>query len=290
MALIPPSFLNTVVALGRSSPDGTVQYIATGFLYGYPSGRTDENGERLYWLYLVTNRHVFEGAADRNISFQARFNKPSGSGATVYNLPLRDHDGSTRWTVHPDPDADVAALRINPDLLKADGIEFEFFAADKSTFTREQAQDVGVSEGDGIFVLGFPLGQAGDERNYAIVRQGIIARVQDWIAGDASTFLIDSFIFPGNSGGPVLLKPEHVSIRGTKSNSRCGVIGMISSYMPYQEIAVSEQTGRRRMVFEENSGLGIVVPHDVVHSTVEAAVNKSPSTEEQSSDAAANSE
>ena len=134
MALIPPSFLNTVVALGRSSPDGTVQYTATGFLYGYPAGETDENGARRYWLYLVPNRHVFQGAVDRHIILQARFNKSPVSGAAIYHLLLRDNDGSTRWTVHPEADADVAALLINPDLLKADGIEFEFFVADKSTF------------------------------------------------------------------------------------------------------------------------------------------------------------
>ena len=119
-----------------------------------------------------------------------------------------------------------------------------------------------------------PLGEAGDERNYAIVRQGVIARARDWIRGNASTFLIDASVFPGNSGGPVLLKPEPVSVPGTKPNNRCGLIGMVSAYIPYREIAVSTQTDRPRMIFEENSGLGVVVPHDLIHETVKSAVDK----------------
>ena len=49
---------------------------------------------------------------------------------------------------------------------------------------------------------------------------------------------------------------------------------MVSQYLPYQEYAISEQTGRRRMMFEENSGLGIVVPHNVIQETVKIARDK----------------
>ena len=271
MALIPPTFLNSVVALGSPSNDGTMQYTATGFLYGYPSDEPDANKTPLYSIYLVTNRHVFQKAFDRGTNLQARFNKPAGSGTSVYPIPLKTSDGSASWSVHPDPNVDVAALGVKPGKLKQDGIEFSWFPSDTHTFTFEQAKACEVSEGDGIFVLGFPLGEAGNERNYTIVRQGVIARAQDWLRGVAQTFLIDALIFPGNSGGPVLLKPEMASIQGTKSNDRCGLIGMVSGYIPYQEIAVSTQTERPRMIFEENSGLGIVVPHDQIQETVKIA-------------------
>ena len=270
MALIPPSFLNTVVALGQQSPDGTIKSNATGFLYGHPTRTTDEMGQKLYHVFLVTNRHVFQRAAEVSDTIHARFNKLFETGTNVYPIKLED----ASWTVHPDPDADVAVLRINPERIKADGIEYFFFQADDHGFTIEQARTGQVSEGDGIFVLGFPLGEAGEERNYAIVRQGIVARIQDWLKGNARTFLIDASIFPGNSGGPVLLKPELISIDGTKSNTRCVLIGMVSSYLPYTEVAVSRQTGRPRMIFEENSALGKVVPPDVIQEAVNVAVNK----------------
>ena len=274
MALIPPSFLNSVVALGIPGQDGTTLYNATGFLYGHPTEVFDENGAKRYRIFLVTNRHVFQKAFERSSILHARFNKLTGSGANVYTVLLKDKS----WTVHPDSEVDVAVLSINPNKLDEDGIEYHWFASDETALTLEQARACEVSEGDGVFVLGFPLGEAGDERNYAIVRQGIIARAQNWLSGSARTFLIDASIFPGNSGGPVLLKPEIASIRGTKANDRCMLIGMVSSYLPYREVAVSEQTGRRRMIFEENSGLGVVVPHDMIQDTINIAVgNLSPS-------------
>ena len=274
MALIPPGYLNTVVALGGPSEDGTMKYTATGFLYGHPTGVTNNEGQQTYRLFLVTNRHVLQKASTKSTELHARFNRPMGADPNIYTIPLKETDGSASWIVHPRPDADVAVITINHTKLQDDGIEFVFFAGDQGAFTLEQAREIEVSEGDGVFVLGFPLGEAGKDRNYAVVRQGIVARVQDWLRGNAQTFLIDASIFPGNSGGPVLLKPELTSIQGTKRNDRCGLIGMVSSYLTYQEVAISQQTERPRMIFEENSGLGVVVPHNVIQETIEAAVKE----------------
>ena len=280
MAWIPPAFLNSTVALGVQSQDQGIQYTGTAFMYGYPTGTSDVNGLPTHWPFLVTNRHVFTKARDRRTVLHARFNRPVDVASPIYSLPLDEPDGPAFWTVHQE--ADVAVLPLNSDHLRTEGIEFFFFSPDHA-FTVDQARAVDMSEGDGVFVLGFPLGEAGDERNYAIVRQGIIARVRDWMSGKVDTFLIDASIFPGNSGGPVLLKPELTSVGGTKRNDRCGLIGMVASYLPYQEIAVSTQTDRPRMIFEENSGLGVVVPFDVIHETVEAAVSKFRSTGEAAS-------
>ena len=63
MALIPPFFFNTVVALGEQSSDGKMSSYATGFLYGHPAGLKD--GRMQYQVFLVTNRHVFERAVAR---------------------------------------------------------------------------------------------------------------------------------------------------------------------------------------------------------------------------------
>jgi hypothetical protein len=34
-----------------------------------------------------------------------------------------------------------------------------------------------------------------------------------------------------------------------------GFVGLVGEYIPYQDIAISPQTGRRRVLFEENTGL-----------------------------------
>lgn len=258
MALIPPFFLDSVVAIGFMAPDGTVQYQATGFLLGRGLGTKDVNGDKLYGVFLVTNRHVFEGQQQAKI----RFNPAAGGPAKVYDLDLVDTSGAPSWKRHQDPGVDIAVQSINVGLLKKDAIQYAFFAEDQHILDGKKAVELGLAEGDGVFVLGFPMGLVGEERNYVIVRQGAIARVQDALAGKTQNFLIDAPIFPGNSGGPVVSRPEMISIEGTKSLSSAYLIGVVSSYVPYQDIAVSQQTKRPRIIFEENSGLATVVPVD----------------------------
>ncbi|MGO9179652.1 MAG: hypothetical protein ACLQBX_18900 [Candidatus Limnocylindrales bacterium] len=103
-----------------------------------------------------------------------------------------------------------------------------------------------------------------------IVRQGAIARIRDWLGGAATEFLIDASIFPGNSGGPVLNRPEAVSITGTKSVGASYLIGVVSSFLSYTDLAISAQTGRPRVSFEENTALASVVPADYIREAIGA--------------------
>jgi len=83
------------------------------------------------------------------------------------------------------------------------------------------------------------------------------------LLNDDKTFYIDAFAFPGNSGSPVFLKPSPIRFdEGGISIGRDQLggkfVGIIGEYLPYQEIAISTQTGRPRVVFEENTGLSKV--------------------------------
>ncbi len=257
MALIPPFFLDCVVAIGFVTND-EVRYAATGFLVGHLVGEGAEISDRKYRLYLVTNRHVFEG---KDVAM-LRFNPSDNLAAKVYDLQLRNAEGQAQWQRHPDDAVDLAVQSINAELLRKDGIQFSFFASDSHILPFSKAADEGLSEGDSVFVLGFPLGQVGKERNYVIVRQGVIARVRDALAGTSQEFLVDASIFPGNSGGPVVTRPEAMAIEGTRSSGKAWLIGVVSSYVPYQDVAISVQTDRPRVIFEENSGLAAVIPID----------------------------
>ena len=126
--------------------------------------------------------------------------------------------------------------------------------------------------GSGRFALGFPLGLIGEKRSYVIVRQGIIARIRDYLSGSTKEFLIDTSIFPGNSGGPVVIHPELTAIEGTKTIDRASLIGIVSSYVPYNDIAISQQTKRPRIIFEENSGLASVVPIEYALEVIEMVI------------------
>jgi S1-C subfamily serine protease len=265
MALIPRFCLDCVVAIGVPTGKEQIRWIASGFLYG-DFFKKDEKGENLYHVYLVTNRHVFEGLKRTLL----RFNPTGKEPAKQYSLDLVDVSSKKmQWTPHPNPNIDIAVTTVNANLLKEEGIQFAWFQSDKHVATLDKIAEWGITEGDFVYTLGFPMGLIGPERNYVIVRSGDIARIQDAIDHRSNEFLIDAFIFPGNSGGPVVTKPEVVSISGTKAVSSSYLIGVIQAYVPYQDFAVSEQTGRRRVMFEENSGLTAVIPIDFVKEAID---------------------
>lgn len=271
MALIPPFFLDTVAAIGRLAGDGSVQWTASGFLYGEYEA-TDGDSKR-YRMYLVTNRHVVDGQQ----AIVVRFSSQDAALAPFINLSIVEPGGSPSYVLHPDPDIDVAVLPMNVALLQLPGTKFSFFQSDAHTLDRAEAVGQGLAEGDGAYVLGFPMGQVGGERNYVIVRQGVLARVRDWLAGGAKEFLVDAPVFPGNSGGPVVTRPEMVSIEGTAPRLRADLIGVVKAYVPYRDVAISSQTGRQRIVFEENSGLTAVVPFDFVREVVRLQMSSNAS-------------
>ena len=170
----------------------------------------------------------------------------------------------------------MAVAPLNATAFIKSGIEYQVFASDRDVLVRQQVLDEsGLREGNGIYVLGFPLELVGKERNYVVARQGILARVQDWLRGDEDTFLIDASIFPGNSGGPVLTKPEIVAVGDYKPFEKSRLIGMVASYVPYNDVAISQQTGQVRVVFQENSGLGLVIPVDAIEETAVYAIEHS---------------
>lgn len=266
MALIPPFFLDCVVAISFQK-DGGVKYGATGFLFGWLIQDSPIQKDKRYRVYLITNRHVFEGHKKAYLRFNPKANAP----AMVFDLVLEDSQGNKLWKTHSDVEVDVAVQSINVGLLEESGIQFVFFLSDSHVLNRKKATEAGLTEGDGIFILGFPMGEVGKERNYVIVRQGCIARIRDALAGSSKDYLVDALIFPGNSGGPVINYPEAVTIQNTKSINAAYLIGVVSGYVPYQDIAISSQTNRPRIIFEENSGLAAVVIIDYAIEVIEAA-------------------
>jgi len=265
MALIPGFFIDCVVAIGLPSEKKEGEWLASGFLYGdLTEGK--EDGKNIYHVYLVTNRHVLK---DLHLVI-LRFNPIGGEQAKIYTLHLID-DSSKKllWTSHPNPNIDIAVILINWQLLKKEQIKYNFFLSDQHVTPLSKISELGITEGDCVFILGFPMGLIGAERNYVIVRGGNIARIQDAIDRKSNEFLIDAFTFPGNSGGPVVTKPELVSIKGTKAVGSSYLLGIVSGYLPYLDFAISEQTKRRRVMFEENSGLTAVIPIDFVKEAIE---------------------
>jgi S1-C subfamily serine protease len=273
-AEIPAFFIDTVVALGRNispAPGQPPQWQteASGFLYGYAVDNETDVTKHNYQPYLVTNRHVLAGRT--SISVKVNAERDSDPVREIV-VNLTDEHGASIVVSHPDPSVDVSVIKVSGPFLKNQHLKSDFFSNDKHVADRTKMKELGTSIGDGLFVLGFPMGISGTlVRNYVIARRGSIARISDVLDGSSKTFLIDAFVFPGNSGGPVVSAVDITAIEGTKPQTAAYLIGMVKGYVPYADVAVSQQTGRPRMVSEENSGLAEVIPVDFINETIEFA-------------------
>ncbi|MAF10208.1 hypothetical protein CMK11_07140 [Candidatus Poribacteria bacterium] len=262
MALITPQAIDCVLAMGDGPDEQQITWKGSGFLYGRYS-HTDEAGKKRYDTYIVSCRHVFEQLDTAWVRCNPRGKDP----AQAYQFGM---DGKPRWIGHPDPSIDIAVAAANVQMLMDHGMSVAVFTDDTQTLCVEEMENEGVTEGDHLFVLGFPLGLVGARRNAVITRHGVVARIRDVLDGVDDYYLVDAAIYPGNSGGPVLLQPQLIGVEGTTPRRRAGLIGVVSGYLPYRDTAVSLQTQRPRVTFEENSGLGLVLPMDKVNEAIDA--------------------
>jgi len=286
-ALLPPFMMDSVVAVGAMlnvNPPGQPPKIdwvtlGTGFFYGYKIKDDPEPTKRQYEIYLVTAGHVvsvFKASGHRDLLVRINSKDPSSQSQT-FNIPENPPQGTGTWFYHPNfhsdfpsasPETDIAAVRINGPKIAELGAGF--MPNDETSADSEKLKTIGTSAGDGVFVLGFPMNLAGVQRNYVIVREGVIARISELLDHASGTYMVDSFVFPGNSGSPVILKPEITAIQGTTANGRAYLIGVVVDYKPYTDIAISQQTHHPRITFEENSGLADVIPMDQVDKAIAA--------------------
>lgn len=265
MAIIPSFFMDAVVSLGVNRPGEPNKklWVGTGFLVG----RKETNDPNHSTIYVITNKHVIENQP----MLYVRFNHVGNTGVKDLIMPLIHKDGSPLYSLHPNGLVDVVAIQIIPKVIIQNNLSLNYYDLDKHAVTLSQMEKTGINEGNLIYALGFPMNLVHDSIKTPICRLGCISRVADAFSNPtkATQFLVDAQTFPGNSGGPVVSRPEYVSIDGTPHNTKANLIGILSAYIPYQETLFSRQTGRNRMIQEENSGLTIVHPVDRIQEVVE---------------------
>jgi S1-C subfamily serine protease len=158
-ALIPPFFVESVVALGRSqiAEPGQPQWIteASGFLYGVSADKETDQQKHTYEVYLVTNRHVLSNHSQITIRLNAE-----KTTDPVRELPidLKDAKGAAVWFSHPNPNVDVSVIHLNARFLREQHLQSSFFRDDLAVADKAKMSDIGLSIGDAVFVLGFPMG------------------------------------------------------------------------------------------------------------------------------------
>jgi len=268
MAVIPKFFFDAVVAIGVQPPVAIKKtWIGSGFLVGRPQ----DNDPQKSTVYLITNKHVVENGKQIIV----KFNSTNNSATMDYPVDLSPN-GSPAYSVHPT--ADIIAMQINPNVLSNDNSMFNYFNLPKHSLNLSQMRSTGVGEGSLIYALGFPMNLVNDRIQAPICRLGCIARIADAFSDDNTIdFLVDCQTFPGNSGDPIINRPEIVAIEGTPHNNSANLIGILHSYITYQETLVSTQTKRVRVVNEENSGLTMVHPVDRIKEVVELEYQRTSS-------------
>lgn len=262
MAIIPDFFLNAVVAIGVDQSKDEKHWIGTGFIVG----RKETDNPTLSTHYIVTNKHVIKNQK----YVYVRFNSLGGSLVKDYRIDLYDEDGKQLFTHHPHEKTDVIALQILPQTLINDKSIWGSFDLEDHALTLDKMKTTGVQEGSLVYALGFPMDLV-DPIKVPICRLGCISRVSDafLLKKKKPVFLVDAQTFPGNSGGPIISRPEYISIDGTPNNTSANLIGILSAYIPYCETLYSGQTGNARMIQEENSGLTVVHPVERIQEVVE---------------------
>lgn len=272
MALLPEFFKDCVVAIGteieKNSEEKEKIYIGTGFLVGYCINiQEQEVRKKQYEIYLITNKHVVE----KKNSILLKFNSKIQKNTKDYSVSLIDKNGTKLYSSCDIENVDIVAIRLNPQVLINDESAFAYFSLDEHALTVQQMQNQEIAEGDFVYTLGYPMGMVNDIKNVPICRMGCIAYISKILKYKLQDldFLIDSQTFPGNSGGPVIIKPEAISIAGTKAIPKAALIGILHSYIPYRDNCISIQTGKITQIHEENSGLTLVHPVDFIVRTIE---------------------
>ena len=261
MAIIPDNYLNSVVSIGvRSSDKKGVVWIGTGFFVG----KYSEQRGKVYPL-LVSNRHVYE---DKD-SIVIRMKKKDSEELKELDAPLKNNDGSLRYITHESHDIDIAVLPLSAQFIENNSFDFPCLNIDKNAMSSSELRTNGADEGTIIYMLGFPMGLVNISSNLPICRMGCISRMSENQIREQHNLLVDIQNFPGNSGSPIISRPEFVSIAGTPSLTRSVLIGIVHSYIPYKEKLINSQTKEVVEIRSENSGLALVHPVEYIRDIID---------------------
>jgi hypothetical protein len=276
MALLPPAFLKSVVSI-EAVFDGELKTIGTGFIYAKVLGM--EGDKYRVKRYLVTAKHVLykkeAPMSTQRKGVMLRFDS-LGESPQLFRLPLYDKGGNAIFSSTLG-ECDVAVVPINGKVLDDAGIDFVDIL-DETALDSLKYEEVGLSNGDGVFYLGFPLGLRGVEKNYAMCRSGSIARVDNETVRENVVYL-DAPVFPGNSGGPVFIKPQLVSIEGTPPIEKAWLLGMVVSFLSMngeRESLSDDQVER----LESHLGLSKIIIVDAIKEAIEESERRSAEMKE----------
>ena len=202
--------------------------VGTAFVIGQPVAGNPGRSH----LVLITAAHLLEAMHAEKALLHARVRQGSGWRKKPWPITIRRR-GRALWTRHPD--VDLAAMRIDlPEGSNATVPTLDAVATDRHLKRFE------IQPGDRVIVLGYPLGLGGSDAGFPVARGGMIASYPLTPIRQVKTFLIDFDVFPGNSGGPVVLVSPNRVLRG---GVRMGVTQMLLGVVSRQVLSAEPDPG-----------------------------------------------
>jgi hypothetical protein len=171
-------WLRAVVSIEQFDSPTNAHPLGTGFLLATTNGH----------IALVTAKHVVlsdDGTIKQNVAF--RFNEKTNRSALVPDIFLSSFIGN--WVFSNDSDL-ASRLIAYSNESDISAIPIDHLLPQKH-----------VRVTTPILVLGFPMGLRSEKYSTPIARRGIVAR------SGSGELMLDAFVFPGNSGGPVVYTP-----------------------------------------------------------------------------------
>jgi len=234
-------WLDTVVSIEISKKDTDPIPAGTGFLV-----RAKDNH-----ILLVTAKHLI---LDKNRLVRKdlayRFNDNSDKSVLITDQDM-EKNNMGQWFVSVQNDL-ACRFIIPKKTSRIAVIPQNYFLP---------LQD--VQAGAPILVLGFPLGLRSLGNANPIARRGMVARA------DKTGIIADAFVFPGNSGGPVLYTPL-VKISEPLTSpviNQERLVGLVYGLIPY----LNNTNNRSSIIFERNSGLTRVLSADAIAKLINRA-------------------
>lgn len=260
MAIIPNHYLNSVVSVGVRNSINNIAWIGTGFFVGKTAKQNDQ-----VFPFLVSNKHVFDGKD----SVVIRMKRKDSETLLELDVPLKNDTGCVCYKTHDNPVIDIAVLPLNGQFIKDNCLDFLCINIDSNAMSSQELRTNGVDEGAIIYMLGYPMGLVNISSNIPICRMGCISRMSTTQISEQHNILVDIQNFPGNSGSPIITRPEFISITGTPSLSESVLVGIVHSYIPYRENLINSQTQEVVMIRSENSGIAYVHPVEYIREIID---------------------
>jgi Trypsin-like peptidase domain len=190
--------LHATVRIEAQSTNG--KCVGTGFFYSFKTTNGDIP-------VIVTCSHVINGAKTGVIYFASAGNEPFQR--KVAQEPLVFQNFESLWLKHPDGKTDLAVMPIAPYMrqLADKGVNLDFIPFDDSLLPSEsELKDSSIFVS--IKMIGYPIGIWDAHNNLPVVRTGMTATDLSVDYNGEPEFLVDTAVFPGSSGSPILYADE----------------------------------------------------------------------------------